>query len=228
MLLGLLGLWSVVWAQGAGTETAAPTTLELQRQAVEKQRESVRRQVQQKSVSSGFFIVEWQSPAAEPRFEDPDGDGKASPPKVDGPKPECPPLTPAEKDKLLKEKSAKHAVDEGLLRAVVEQESGFRACATSHKGAMGLMQLMPATAATFRVEDPYDPAQNMEAGTRYLRQLLDQYGDVELALSAYNAGPGRVKERVPAIAETQNYVASIMGRWRRAQLVSASGTRDSP
>jgi soluble lytic murein transglycosylase-like protein len=107
-----------------------------------------------------------------------------------------------------------------LLSAVVWQESRWNPQAVSPKGAMGLAQLMPATARYLGV-NPADPVQNLVGGARYLRMLLDQFdGDVEKALAAYNAGPGRVRSAggIPAIAETRNYVSSIVSR------ISASST----
>lgn len=112
------------------------------------------------------------------------------------------------------ELAAKYDISPALLEAVVWQESRWRADAVSPVGARGLAQLMPGTARELGV-DPNDPAANLEGGARYLRQQLDRFGgDVERALAAYNAGPGRVTRagRVPAIRETQNYVASIMAR----------------
>jgi soluble lytic murein transglycosylase-like protein len=101
-----------------------------------------------------------------------------------------------------------------LLAALIWQESRWNPGAISPKGAIGLAQLMPATARYLGV-NPADPVANLNGGARYLRQLLDQFdGDVERALAAYNAGPGRVRSSggVPAIAETRNYVASIVRR----------------
>jgi len=101
-----------------------------------------------------------------------------------------------------------------LLAALIWQESRWNARAVSRKGAMGLTQLMPGTARQLGV-NPADPLANLVGGARYLRQLLDQFdGNVEKALAAYNAGPGRVRSAggIPAIAETQNYVASIVRR----------------
>jgi soluble lytic murein transglycosylase-like protein len=112
---------------------------------------------------------------------------------------------------------AKHAELNGLrvdlVRAVVQVESGFNANARSPKGAKGLMQLMPGTIKEFGVANPYNPVENVRAGTAYLRQLLDRYANnEELALAAYNAGPGAVAkygETVPPYRETRNYVARI-------------------
>lgn len=100
-----------------------------------------------------------------------------------------------------------------LLHAVIEQESRFHPCAVSPKGAKGLMQLMPDTAAELGVNDPFDPKENIEAGARYLRQLLDKYkGDLAQTLGAYNAGPAAVDQAggIPNFRETREYVQSIM------------------
>jgi soluble lytic murein transglycosylase-like protein len=110
--------------------------------------------------------------------------------------------------------AARHGIDPGLLRGLVRQESGFDPRAHSSAGAMGLTQLMPATASSLGVTDPYDPAQSLDGGARYLRQMLDRFGgDPAKALAAYNAGPGAVARfgGVPPYAETQNYVRNILG-----------------
>lgn len=102
-----------------------------------------------------------------------------------------------------------------LLESMAQQESGFRNDARSRSGAQGIMQLMPATARELGVENPQDPAQNIDAGARYLRQQLDRFGgDYQLALAAYNAGAGNVRRHggIPPFPETQNYVRNIMGR----------------
>ncbi len=114
----------------------------------------------------------------------------------------------------ISESALKHGVNKDLIEAVILVESSFNASATSHKGAMGLMQLMPATAKFLGVRDAYDPAQNIEGGTKYLKQLLSTYdGDTRLALAAYNAGEGAVSKYngVPPYKETQNYVKKIEG-----------------
>ncbi len=135
----------------------------------------------------------------------------------------------AQYESLIEEHSTANAVSADLVRAVIQAESAFNPRALSPKGAMGLMQLMPDTAAEFGVDDPYNPAQNVGAGVKYLKQLLDRYdGRVELALAAYNAGPGAVKKyggKVPPYRETQAYVAKISGG---VPAEGTSGSRSGP
>ncbi len=106
----------------------------------------------------------------------------------------------------------KYRLDPALLRAVIKAESGFRQHAVSRKGAVGLMQLTPATAATLRVNDVYDPIQNIRGGAKQLRHLLNLYqGELPLALAAYNAGVHRVKgHKVPRIRETRAYIRKVL------------------
>jgi soluble lytic murein transglycosylase-like protein len=115
-------------------------------------------------------------------------------------------------DSAIEQAAARHNVDPNLVRAVVKVESNFNPNAVSRKGAMGLMQLMPSTARQLKVKNPFDPEQNVDAGVRQLKQLLENYGgNVKLTLAAYNAGAGAVARSsgVPHYAETQNYVRRI-------------------
>jgi hypothetical protein len=114
---------------------------------------------------------------------------------------------------VIEKYAREYGVDEDLIWAVIRQESGFNPGAVSPKGAMGLMQLMPGTAALMGVSDPFDVEQNIAGGVKYLEQCLSQFNrDVPLALAAYNAGPGNVVkyQGCPPFAETRNYVASIL------------------
>ena len=115
-------------------------------------------------------------------------------------------------DAAIDAAAARHHVDPSLVRSVVKVESNFNPNAVSRKGAMGLMQLMPSTARSLNVANPFDPAQNVDAGVRHLRKLLDSYGgNVRLSLAAYNAGAGAVARSagVPHFRETQDYVRRI-------------------
>ena len=128
---------------------------------------------------------------------------------------ECDPLPEIELTPLIQQAAQREGLDANLLRAVARQESGFRSCAVSPKGAMGLMQLMPATALELGVRDPFDPAENLSSGAHLLKQLLARFGgDTALALGAYNAGPNRVEESggVPQIPETIRYVQQILSQ----------------
>ena len=121
-------------------------------------------------------------------------------------------FTQREIDAAIDEAASRHNVDANLVRALVKVESNFNPNAVSRKGAMGLMQLMPQTARQLNLTNPFDPQQNVDAGVRHLKQLLDNYnGDVRLSLAAYNAGSGAVSRSrgIPRYSETQNYVRRI-------------------
>jgi soluble lytic murein transglycosylase-like protein len=129
-------------------------------------------------------------------------------------------------DDLIVENATQHSLHPDFVRAVIQAESAFNPRALSVKGAMGLMQLMPGTAAQYRVTNAYDPAQNIRAGVAYLKSLLTRFGDdVSLALAAYNAGPGAVEKygrAVPPYKETRNYVSKIRAN------AGAAATVESP
>ena len=135
-------------------------------------------------------------------------------------------------DSYIVQASLKYRIDPMLIYAQMHQESAFKIRATSHKGASGLMQLMPATARRFGVTSIYDPKQNIEAGVRYMRWLLDFFDqDVVLALAGYNAGEGAVLKfgrRVPPYRETQEYVRRIVGRYNSISNPSYSATAPKP
>jgi soluble lytic murein transglycosylase-like protein len=121
-------------------------------------------------------------------------------------------------EKLVQEAAGRHQVDPALVRAVIETESNFNPQAKSRKGAMGLMQLIPTTAQRFGVSDAYSPQQNVDAGVRYLKTLLERYdGNLDLALAAYNAGEGAVDRAhgVPAFRETRDYVQKVQNAYFR-------------
>jgi soluble lytic murein transglycosylase-like protein len=127
-------------------------------------------------------------------------------------------------DGIIEEHARLNNVRTDLVKAVVQVESGYNPRARSPKGAMGLMQLMPQTALQLGVLDAFNPVENIRAGVRYLRQLLDRYGSERLALAAYNAGPGAVDKygvTVPPYRETQNYVSKI-GRMAGASRVAGT------
>jgi hypothetical protein len=166
-------------------------SLAKQRTSVEKQRESLQ--------GRGFFLL--------------------SPPSLVNGSPslllnaDCDRLPETEVTALIGKAATQTALDPALIRAVMQQESGFRSCAVSPKGAMGLMQLMPATADEFGVKDAFDPAQNVEAGARLLKQLMNRYsGEIPKVLAAYNAGSGAVDSAggVPEIPETLDYIQRIL------------------
>ncbi len=190
---------TLAWAspqQSASIEKQM-ASIERQRESVQKQMASVRRMPFRPVVVSPPATIAIAEPVSSPAL-----------PQLD-----CAPIGEEEADTLIHAAAARQSLSPALLRSVIKQESAFRPCAVSYKGAQGLMQLMPATAEELGVRDPFDPQQNIEGGAAFLRQLLNRYGgDLKLALSAYNAGAARVDASgdVPDIPETQNYVSDIV------------------
>lgn len=128
------------------------------------------------------------------------------------------PATPTRLERIVDEAAERHNLDPALVNAVISTESGWNPQAVSDKGAMGLMQLVPGTAERFGVENPFDPAQNIDGGTAYLKTLLDRYnGDLTLSLAAYNAGEHAVDRNggVPPFWETRRYVRKVKDAYFR-------------
>ena len=172
-----------------------PTAAELQGAAIAQQRAAIRKQAENLGL--------WLMPL----------DGK--PPAETAEPPGCDPLAENLINPLIEDAAKAQSLDPKLLRAMIGQESAFRPCAVSAKGAQGLMQLMPETAAELGVANPFDPKQNLDGGARYLEQLLEKYkGDLPQALGAYNAGPKKADESggVPDLQETREYVDAILAK----------------
>lgn len=223
ILIRRLALLAFALAPFACTAASDPTaqtpfaamqaSLQKQRESLDRQRESLRAQIAGDATKPGTetdFIA--------PLF----------PPVQFG----CPRLPSGEVDSLIVPAAQRSGVDPMLLHAVMKQESAFRPCAVSEKGALGLMQLMPATAERFHVSDPFDPQQNVEAGAALLKQLLSRYkGDLRLTLAAYNAGANRADASLtnadplkdPYPAETQRYIAAIFADLGMDQVTAAAG-----
>jgi soluble lytic murein transglycosylase-like protein len=193
-------------APSAGSATphtpaeAMEASLARQRAAIVKQTGAAAKQSAASTTTDSFFVL---PPPA--RL------GATVP--APAPSADCDPLPQSDVDALIRNSAKSHDVDEDLLRSVMQQESAFRPCAVSPKGALGLMQLMPATATQFGATDPFDPARNVDAGAAFLKQLLERYGgNLNLALGAYNAGPAKVDGAadVPAIPETKDFIQRVL------------------
>jgi len=136
-------------------------------------------------------------------------------------------VTPSYYEGIIRRKSRKYNLDPSLVRAIITVESNWQPYAVSIKGAMGLMQLMPVTARKTGVKNPFDPEQNIEGGTRYLRTLLDMFNnDIRLALAAYNAGPELVRRfgGVPPIAETRRYIRKVLSIYNGRRINTGSSS----
>jgi soluble lytic murein transglycosylase-like protein len=177
-----------------GKATHPASAGELMRASIEKQRAAVRKQAQ----AAGATLIPWSPP---PPFS------------PDAMRAECDPIDADVVTPLIESAAKANDLEAPLVRAVIEQESAYRPCAVSSKGAQGLMQIMPDTAGDLKLKDAFDPKDNIAAGAKYLKQLLDKYkGDNKLALAAYNAGPAAVDavNGVPDIQETRDYVDAIL------------------
>lgn len=208
LILVLAGcpLLSIAQVPPAPDSPVQPTPAELQRQSIAKMQQSIALQKasaekQAASAVRGAFLLpslqEGFTTASPARFESSD----------------CAPLPAATIDPIVAQAATAQGLDPELLRAVIRQESGFRPCSVSSKGAMGLMQLMPPTLEQFAVREPFEPLKNVDAGAKLLKSLLTRYdGDLTRALAAYNAGPGTVDAAggVPQIPETVDYVKKIL------------------
>jgi soluble lytic murein transglycosylase-like protein len=169
----------------------------MMKQAPEKQRAAIaaqRQAIQKQAATAGVWLPPWGVPSV-----------LSEPP--------CDPIEDAEVSPIIEDAAQANELQPKLIRAVIEQESAFRPCAVSTSGAEGLMQLMPDTADQLGVADPFDAAENVQAGAKYLKELIDKYkGDLAQALGAYNAGPEAADEAggIPGIPETRDYVDAIL------------------
>jgi soluble lytic murein transglycosylase-like protein len=212
VLLLCIGVPVLVWSQTSDPYEAVHAAMAG---SIQKQQASVRLQIKAAQLDEiSFFTLPSLEPAS-----------TASIAVIE--EPNCEPVPPEQIEPLIEEASRREGLTPDLLHAVIQRESAFRPCAVSHKGAQGLMQLMPATAAQFGVVDPFEPAQNISAGAKFLKQLLTRYeGDLALALGAYNAGPGRIDFRrtLPLLPETLDYVFEIQEMLQKVDSPSAMET----
>ena len=210
----MVGSGFMAWGQSIAVQ--------LQMESISRQRAAIATQMQPAIEKQQLATQLQKTRAAGPEFfllPRPDSLGGVTGSVVSQPLPappqDCTPMPSWEVDSMIGDTAQKEGLSADLLRGVMKQESGFRPCAVSSKGAMGLMQLMPATAEQFGIQNPFDPVSNLDAGARFLKQLLGRYdGDLPKALGAYNAGPAKVDAAggVPAIPETMDFVKSILGK----------------
>jgi soluble lytic murein transglycosylase-like protein len=220
LMLPLVNIAAAAEAKPAPSRQAAmESTAQKQREAtlaamqasIDKQRASIAigKNATKATPATSFFQLPPPAPLA--------GGASVSPPAQEPVMPDinCEPLPVANVTPVLEQAARREGLDPRLLTAVIQQESGFRPCVISRKGAQGLMQLMPATIEQFGVTDPFEVKQNIDAGAKFLKELIGRYsGNLALALGAYNAGPGSVDaaDGVPQNAETMAYVSEILGK----------------
>jgi soluble lytic murein transglycosylase-like protein len=190
----------------ARSAAAQEATRQAMLASIEKQRASVRRQAQGLqmvgSVGDGFYTLPWREAAP-----------VAPPPVL-----LCEPLPAGQLRELAEKAGREQGLDPQLLSAIIEKESSGLPCAVSPKGALGLMQIMPANLARLEVADPFNSEQNVRGGARLLKELLQEWkGDFAAALAAYNAGSGNVFR---GFAETRAYVRDILEKWLGAEGVT--------
>jgi hypothetical protein len=210
----LLPLFLLLSSAGAQAQISQADVVHRMESSTQRQQLSVTRQRKSiaataKTAGSNVFFLRPFPPAAHPFL------GTSQPIQMAGQsgQPACAALPTAEVDGLVTQAGDATSLSPDLLRSVMKEESGFRPCAVSGKGAMGLMQLMESTATQFGVRNAFDPQENVTAGASLLKQLINLYkGDLGLALSAYNAGPGKVDPSfgIPDIPETKGYVNRIL------------------
>jgi flagellar export protein FliJ len=206
-MLLLAACTALLHAQPMPVERAMASTLDRQRASVAlmeasvaKQRDVTRRQVRKSAPVDDWPVAPTQSQRSSVGWD-------------------CEPLSHEQVAPLIERAAFQEGLDADLIEALIAQESGFKPCAVSRKGAEGLMQLMPATSQQLDVTSPFDPQQNINAGARLLRTLLQRYsGDLSLALGAYNAGPLRVDTYggLPPFVETRNYVSRIIEKLEKS------------
>jgi len=199
------------------------TTLAAMQAAVDKQRASVAAALASFGGKTAANPAKSDGPAAEPFFLFPplippaERAAAFALPEAPLPDVNCEPAPEAQIAPLVLDAAQREGLDPHLITAMIQQESAYRPCAVSNKGAQGLMQLMPDTSEAFAVKDPFDSRQNIDAGAKYFKQLLTRYaGDLAKALGAYNAGPDAVDQAggVPPIPETTEYVNGILEKLR--------------